>query len=165
MANTGAIVCGTVESEAWSGNFTTTLINTSDNNCATHTGTTYAAAYISDFNFGIPAGATIDGIVVTIEASGDGTDPSIRLSLSWDNGATWTATKEQVVNAHLVDTLYDVGGSSDTWGRAWTVAEFAVGTFQMKVEGKTSSAASVGLDYLTATVYYTPGVSSFFVVF
>ncbi len=158
MPNTVAATTVTVEAEAWSGSFTAAIIGASDNSYASHDTTTYAAAEISDFVFNVPINASsIDGIVVTLEANnGNTANPAyIRLSLSWDNGTTWTATKEQAI-PDITDTVYAVGGASDTWGHAWTVAQFAVGTFQMRVEGKRPTGGSyIYLDHLTCTVYYS----------
>lgn len=165
--DTGAKVCGTVEAEAWSGAFTTTLINTSDDSRAIHIGTTYVAAEISDFAFGIPVGATITGISAVAEFSHEfsGKVAYIRLSLSYDDGAHYTATQENNVTG-TTDVSKTYGGAADVWGRAWTVAEFADGTFRVKVEAKDNLGAAYGtqLDYLAVTVYYT-AVGGFFAFF
>jgi len=157
MSDTGAKVCGTVESEAWWGSFTTTLINTSDDSRALHMGDIGAAAEISDFTFGIPGGATINGIEVVAEFSCSNATQTafIDLSLSYDDGANYTPAKEESVTG-VTDKSKTYGGPTDTWGRAWTAAEFADGTFRIKVLGFTSHGTYYcRLDYLYAIVYYT----------
>lgn len=157
MADTGAKVCGTVEAEAWSSNFTTAVINSSNNVRAWALGVSYKDAEISDFAFGVPAGATIDGIAVVAEFSSSyaGFVATIAISLSYDDGVNYTAPKENTVTS-TIDESKTYGGAADTWGRAWSAAEFADGTFRIKVQGKTDSAdRNCRLDYLYAIVYYT----------
>jgi hypothetical protein len=70
MADTGFKLIGTVESAgAWTA-FSTIRLNTSDNSRSQAEGLTYIAGEVSDFTFGIPAGATIDGIEVQAEFRG-----------------------------------------------------------------------------------------------
>jgi len=173
MSDTGAKVCATVESSAWTVAVTTTRINTSDNSDAQATGTSYLEAQISDFSFGIPSGSTINGISIAAEfAVGAAAGPTayLRLSLSYNDGANWTATKEDS-NDSDVDVVRTYGGASDTWGRTWSDSEFANGFFRLKLEGKSNNASyHCDLDYLTVTVYYTPSggapdTSKFFIMF
>lgn len=158
MADTGFKTTGTVVSNAWSPTaVTTTNINTSDDNRAANQGTTFNAATCEDFTFGIPSGATINGIEVTAEFSASivAIVATLQLSLSWDNGSSFTATKSDTVTG-TTDTSKTFGGATDTWGRSWTDSEFANGTFQVYVEGKTNHASySCRLDYLAIKVYYT----------
>lgn len=159
MPDTGFKTCGTVEFENWTGTFTTTQINISDNIRAQTILETYQDADISDFAFGIPSGATINGIEAQAEfsANDSGTTAFIRLSLSWNDGTNWTATKENSVLG-LTDQTKTYGGASDTWGRAWSASEFADGTFRMKVEGRSNYAGyACRLDYVAVKVYYTEG--------
>jgi hypothetical protein len=157
MASTSPHVCATVESENWSGAFTAAVLAASDNSRAVHLGTSYGVGLISDFAFAIPAGATINGIEAKAEIASTNAAGTayVRLSLSHDNGTNYTATQEQSVLG-VTDTVKTYGGPADTWGRAWTDAEFADGTFMVKVEGKTNNAAVyVYLDHLTIEVTYT----------
>lgn len=158
MADTGFKVTGTVVADAWTLAVTTTRINTSNNVEARALGTTYLVAQLEDFTFGIPAGATVDGIEATAEfkASGAGVVASIRLSLSWDNGSTFTATKTSTVTG-TTDTVRTYGGATDTWGRTWSPdTEMADGTFRIKLEGKADGVLDdCRLDHLQIKVYYT----------
>lgn len=170
MSDTGAKVCGNVESEAWSGSFAIADINTSDDTRAIHLGNVYAEAEISDFAFGIPPGSTIDGIEVFAEFSSNSVTKIayIRLSLSYDDGIHWTATLEGSVTGNT-DEVITFGNPFNDWGRSWSVSEFADGTFRIMVEGKTNSATNnCRLDLITAKVYYTPPSAesnSFFIMF
>lgn len=159
-ANTGAKVCGTVESTGSWTNCTTTRLNTSNNSRATWDDTSYSSFQLSDFAFGIPTDATIDGISVNVEFNSSWGTPglaSVKCALSYDNGVSWTADSA----VQTVDTMADItrtyGGATDTWGRAWDDGEFVVGTFQLKIYGKTNFGygEDCGIDYVTVTVYYT----------
>lgn len=158
MADTGVKVCGKVESETWSAEFTKTLINTSDGNYAQHSGTIYEPAEISDFNFGIPAGVIINGIRAKAQFRCDESSSTayIRLSLSYNDGVSWTTAK--INTAGFGEDILTYGGPTNLWGRVWTAEEFADGVFRVKVEGK-ASASSVLLNYFEMTVYYTEEIT------
>ena len=167
MASTGYLTTGAVASTAWSGAVTTTKINTSDDVRAIATGTSYLAATLRNYTFGLPASATINGIEVVAEFSSNtiGGVASLQCSISWNNGSNYTSTKTDTVTGNA-DTSKTFGGSADTWGRSWTDSEFADGTFLLKIEGKADGASvSCRLDYLTVQVWYTPAggnTSNFF---
>jgi len=165
MADTGFKVTGAVVYDGGWTNLTTTRLNTADNSRTTVTGTTFVVASLQNYSFGIPSGATIDGIEVNTEFSTDfaSATATLQLSLSWDNGTTWTATKSDTTTGSTTDKNSTLGGSTDTWGRSWTDTEFANGTFLVKIEGKSSAAFNqCRLDFLQIKVYYTEGTTSGF---
>ena len=165
MADTGFKTTGAVVFEGDWVNMTTTRINTADDSRATMTGTTFAIATLNNYSFGLPSGATIDGIEVNTEfstSSGSAT-ATLQISLSWDNGTTYTTAKSDTQTGTTADKNSTMGGSTDTWGRTWTDTEFANGTFLLKVEGKSSKMAnSCRLDFLQIKVYYTEAATSGF---
>lgn len=158
MADTGFKTTGAVVSAGTWTNMTTTRINTADDTRATIVGTTFAVATLNNYSFGLASGVTIDGIEVNTEfstSSGSST-ATLQISLSWDNGSTYTTAKSDTVTGSTTDKNSTMGGATDTWGRTWTDTEFANGTFLVKVEGKSSSPAnSCRLDFLQIKVYYT----------
>ena len=158
MADTGFKTTGAVVSAGTWTNMTTTRINTADDSRATAVGTTFRVATLNNYSFGLASGVTIDGIEVNTEFSTDnaGAVATIQISLSWDNGSNYTATKSDTQTGTTADKNSTLGGSTDTWGRSWTDSEFANGTFLVKVEGKSNNvAASCRLDFLQIKVYYT----------
>ncbi len=160
MADTGFKTTGAVVSAGSWSNITTTRINTADDTRATITGTTFAVATLNNYAFGIPSGATIDGIEVNTEfsTSSGAQIATLQLSLSWNNGTTYTSTKSDTVTGSTTDKNSTLGGAADTWGRSWTDTEFADGTFLVKVEGKSNAGGtSCRLDFLQIKVYYTVG--------
>jgi hypothetical protein len=163
--DTGFKVAATEISDNWTTIMSPATIGTSDNTRAIATSTSFLAAVMEDFTFGLPAGVTIDGIEVLGEFSSSVASDSaaLRLSLSWNNGTNFTATKLDT-NDSTTDANKTYGGATDTWGRSWTTAELADGTFQIKIEGRNVVAgSSCRLDYLAIKIYYTP--SSFLIMF
>ncbi len=111
-----------------------------------------------NYNLSIPVGALVQGIQVRLDAKADSTvgTPKMCVSLSWDNGVTWTAWKS--TSALTTDeTTYILGSSSDTWGRVWSSTELTNTNFQVRVvdvAGDTSRDFS--LDWVAVNVTYNP---------
>ena len=163
MADTGLKVTGAVGYDGSWSNLTTTRINTSDNSRATTTATAFDASSMYNYAFGIPSGATIDGIEVQCEFNNSvgGFLSTVQFSLSWNNGTNYTSAKSDTVTG-TTDATKTYGGATDTWGRSWTAAEFADGTFLMKIEGKTQFGGTCQVDWLAVKVYYTAGSNNGF---
>lgn len=116
----------------------------------------------ASFNFPtIPAGSTINGIEVRLEARS--TDPSgcsINASLSWNNGSSYTSDKSaSITNVDGVDTL---GSASDDWSNShtWVPADFTNANFVLRLEhtsgsGSCANNAVISVDHIQAKVYYT----------
>lgn len=158
MSDTGFKVTGNVASVGLWGNMTTTRINTADNSRATMTGSSFTAATLNNYSFGLSSGVTVNGIEVNTEFSTDNAayTATLQISLSWDNGSNYTATKSDTVTGSTTDKNSTLGGAADTWGRSWTDSEFANGTFLLKVEGKSSNGfGQCRLDFLQIKVYYS----------
>ncbi len=158
MADTGFKTTGAVVFDGDWVNMTTTRINTADDSRATRTGNTFSAATLNNYSFGIPSGSTIDGIEVNTEFSTSSAAQiaTLQVSLSWDNGTTYTTAKSDTVTGTTTDKNSTMGGATDTWGRSWTDSEFANGTFLVKVEGKSNAGGTAcRLDFLQIKVYYT----------
>jgi len=162
MADTGFKSPSSSNTGGWS-----TLSNcySSNNTYATTTSTTFVSGDVYNFAFGIPSGATIDGIEVTAEFSAQfgGVVATIQLSISGDGGGAYTATKSDTVSG-ATDTTRTYGGASDVWGAGpWSDANFADGTFYVKIEGKSDTfGLQCRLDHLQAKIYYTEGSQSGF---
>ena len=137
----------------------------SNNTYATTTSTTFINGDVYNFAFGIPSGSVIDGIELTAEFSAQaaGIVATVQLSISGDGGGAYTATKSDTVTG-TTDTTRTYGGSTDVWGAGpWSDANFADGTFYVKVEGKTGSfGLQCRLDHLQAKIYYHAGGNNMF---
>lgn len=169
-SDTGFKTGGTVEAAGDWGTFTVTQLASSDDlktlcgsggdNCDLDA----EKGQLSDFTFG--AYGTVDGIEVALEsacAAGIGSCAAAgdlqTVALSWDDGTSWTSDKT-TSELTTSDATYTLGGSTDTWGRTWTPAELANGTFRARVAG--SCAAGCGaagpssvIDLFQIKIYWT----------
>ena len=110
------------------------------------------------YAFGLSSGASISGITVQANAglNNNGGTSILCAELSWDGGSTWTATK-QVTMTGAATTVYTFGGSSDTWGRSWSVANLAGSSFRVRVIDVTSQPnKDFRLDSIQVAVSATP---------
>jgi 6-phosphogluconolactonase (cycloisomerase 2 family) len=89
----------------------------------------------SVFGFNVPAGNTVTGIEVKLEASGSTGAGTIQVALSWNGDSSITATKATSVLTGS-DAVYTLGGASDTWGHGWTASELSNGNFFVRVIGQ-----------------------------
>jgi hypothetical protein len=119
-----------------------------------------------NFNFSIPAGSTISGIEVRLDAwyNTSGWPPggigSFRVWLSWDHGTS----KTSFVNSATVsenEATYYVGGPTSPWGRTWSPSDFTNASFEIQLMAYTNISVvnypnqTLSLDYCQVTVYYT----------
>jgi fimbrial isopeptide formation D2 family protein len=107
----------------------------------------------------IPAGSSIDGIAVNIEAkSSDRNGCRVGVALSWNNGSNWTSYQTQ--NLDDSDSSYLIGENTDDWGRVWLPSEFTNTNFVVKIQDQDSQnnctdSATTSVDYLDVKIYYT----------
>lgn len=111
------------------------------------------------FTFGVPVAVTsINGIEVRLDGAVDNASGTNRMCarLSWDGGVTWTATKQLTALTTSIAT-YVLGGPLDTWGRAWTGAQFSDANFRVEViDVSSNNARDFTLEYMAVSVYYVP---------
>jgi hypothetical protein len=102
------------------------------------------------YSFGSLGSGLVLGIQVQLRGrvGSTGSTPRFCIQLSSD-GTTWGTGK---VTATLKTTLttYTLGTTSDTWGRSWTTAQLASGTFRVRITDLASS---------TSKTFYLDGVS------
>jgi len=122
----------------------------------------------TNFNFSIPIGATINGIVVIINrynpaggGLGDVNDGEIRIVKS--NGSIGTTNKS--VGNTWESTAYSrqYGGEADKWGESWAYSDINSSNFGVVLSaiiqgGRFTGTAYVG--FMTITVYYTELISA-----
>lgn len=106
---------------------------------------------------GVPAGATITGITVSVDVqASDSSGCQIGVALSWNNGSTWTT--QQTAPLTGTWTVQTLGGPSNGWGRTWTIAELSSLAVRVSDEdpgGSCTNTSQTRLDYLTVTVHYS----------
>jgi len=111
-----------------------------------------------NYSFTLPGGATVRGIEVRLDARVNNTSssPKMCVQLSWDGGASWTAAKS-TATLTTSEATYTLGGATDTWGRAWSSAEFSNANFRVRVINVASSAVrDFSLDWVAVNVRYQP---------
>src|SRR5262249_4392378 len=98
---------------------------------------------------------TILGIQVQLtgKVSGTSGSPTFCVQLSSDGGSTWTAAKQTPLLTTTVST-YVLGGTSDTWGRAWTTANFGSGLRVRFIDAAGPSSLTFALDSVGVAVTY-----------
>jgi hypothetical protein len=110
-----------------------------------------------DYNISIPAGATINGINLRLDAWADSSSssPSMCAELSWNGGATWTSPK-QTSSLSNSQATYNLGGSTDDWGHSWTAADTSNANFRVRITNVSSSTSrDFNLDWAAINVHYT----------
>jgi hypothetical protein len=113
---------------------------------------------LSNFGFNIPVSSAIQGIEVKLNSKVNGTTgaPKFCVELSWNGGSSWTTPKPSATLA-TSETVYTLGGVTNTWGRVWTNADFSDANFRVRltmVAGNTSRTFS--LDWVGVQVRHTP---------
>ena len=111
-----------------------------------------------DFGFIIPAGSTINGVEVRLDAWADQTSfgPFMCVELSWNAGVAWTASKSTSVLT-TTETIYTLGSSSDTWGVIWSASNFTNGNFRVRVADVSGfNGRDFRLDRVAVRITYTP---------
>ena len=130
----------------------------SDNQRASYTGGTADTLYITNFNMGIPADATVDSIFATTEAQGSASQAARRrLKICLTKNGT-AIVGETVNHNHALnsdDTKRSTGGTTPLWNTTWTAAEVNASTFGIVTWKTASQAGTILLDHATLYVAYT----------
>jgi hypothetical protein len=110
-----------------------------------------------DFGVTVPAGATVLGIEVRLDARADFADNSrMCAQLSWNGGTTWTGAYN-TNGLGTSESTFILGGPTDLWGRTWSIAELENGTFRVRIADRSqSSARDFFLDWVAVRVTYRP---------
>lgn len=120
------------------------------------------------FGFSIPVGSSVDGIVVEIERSSNidsGSDYIVDnvLKLIKSDGTIAGADKaDRSTHWPTSDAYVSYGGSTDTWGLAWSNADINSANFgvALSVEVDAGGDATARVDHIRITVYYTENATT-----
>lgn len=123
----------------------------------------------TDYDFTIPATATINGITVEIERRSNSTtggnsvrDYSVQMVKGGVIvGSDYALTGNDWITGNSVETY---GGATDLWGTTWTPAEINAANFGVNFVARAEgSFRTARVDYIRITVHYTlpPTISSF----
>jgi hypothetical protein len=111
----------------------------------------------TNFGFSIPAGATINGIVVEVECStSEETHDEIMAIIKADGtiGSNVIALHNQWP---ISDAYRTFGGASDLWGETWSASGINDVDFGVAIAPKVYPMADAFVDHIRSTVYYTEG--------
>ena len=113
-------------------------------------------------SMGVPAGATINGILVEIERHyANGTVADEDVCLTKDGSARVGDDKSTAAAFPTADAITSFGGATDLWGTTWTADEINAATFGVLYKMKATGANADGfVDFIRITVYYTPGLTA-----
>jgi len=131
----------------------------SDDNRADHSGTNQHILRAFDFDFSVPAGATINGFYVEVEGYSSEPNPvrrriNVGLAKSgytvegdWKTGdLPYTAGSETYIN---------FGGDSDLWGGAWSAGDVDSSYFSVLIRDNDTDGNLLLIDHIRITVHYT----------
>lgn len=111
------------------------------------------------YALGLPGTVTsIDGIRVRADVRLNNVTGTTNLcaQLSGNAGTTWT-TMQAVAVTSTTETTIVFGGTADTWGRTWTLAELGTANFRVRlIDASTQTNKRFDLDYVAVSVTYTP---------
>jgi hypothetical protein len=116
------------------------------------------------FNFSVPAGATIEGIVVEVDRYGGSgasgghmiADNSIKLVKGGVIGGD-DRSASAVWSAYDIDTYQSYGDSTDLWGLTWSLTDInspGFGVVISAAKGNANDAQTAHVDHIRITVYY-----------
>jgi hypothetical protein len=110
-----------------------------------------------NYGFSIASNCVIQGIEVRLDwwLLDDVGDNIMKVELSWDGGSSWTAAKTDSVET-LSEHTTILGGSADTWGRAWSPADFSDAKFRVRLTTTGNLAQTFFLGWVAVNVYYAP---------
>lgn len=115
-----------------------------------------------NYNFGVTAGATIDGFVVKVKGkiAGTGGNQQIKVRIYDTTDYKPIAGKTAATPPTTTNTEYTVGGVADLWDGSWTAANVNnndYGTFEIQVlcSDDETAADTFSIDCVKCNVYYT----------
>lgn len=168
MASSGPLYPSTVTGNTGSGTdwAGTTNLGSDNGSYATATdiiglGGTSKNLIATNFGFSVPAGSTINGIVVEVDrkASTGTTLTDLRVQLM-SAGSLVGNNKATVVQYGTTDQTVPYGGTSDVWGWSPTASLINASTFGVQFAvTATSFMATASVDFIRITVHYTPAAT------
>ena len=112
-----------------------------------------------NFDFNIPAGATINGIIVSVECYCDKANYLFYTNLTYDNFVHFVGGKsfEQPTS----EGINEMGSSTDTWDHVWTADELSNANFRIICDPSAEYATDTTyIDHIKMKIFYTELSSS-----
>lgn len=130
-------------------------------NGAAPSGGLTATLILQGFGFAIPAGATVDGITVSIERKGQSANTIKDYNIQLLNGsgtAVGSNKADTSVYWPTTDGTKSYGGAADTWSASLTDTDVNSSSFGVAIRAQNldaSNTLSAYIDYVSITVNYT----------
>ena len=102
------------------------------------------------FGFGIPAGATINGIEYVLTGKVNSGTETINIYV-FDG----TARKKKTQVLTTTNTAYTLGGAADLWTGSWVADDMSDANFYASIEVIDTTLIGYSVDSITVKVYYT----------
>ena len=117
----------------------------------------YFLIVANGFGFAIPAGATINGIIVEYKVNTAGTDTVYDSEVVMVKGGVLGSINRASATSWKINDWLSHGGATDLWGTTWTPAQINAADFGSAVSPKLIGATSYDavLTGCRITVYYT----------
>jgi hypothetical protein len=108
-------------------------VNSGTANSTSCTSTARDKEDTSGFSVGSISGSIL-GLEVQLRgyANSKKSSPRFCVQLSWDGGTSWT-TGISTANLTTTATTYTLGGSSNTWGHAWTATQLSSANLRVRI--------------------------------
>lgn len=160
MPSQGPFIVGTGAVDASFGNFAWAVpenITTEDGNFSSFgTASTNTMRYLKGTNagFSVPSNATITGIKAEFKRSRSGTVTDLRVRIV-KNGVIGTTDLSLGALWPTTLTWDSFGGDGQLWGEIWTPADINASTFGVVISATINAFATIQVDAVRLTVYYT----------
>jgi hypothetical protein len=112
---------------------------------------------VTNFDFGLPAGATIDGVECRVESSVNNSGTWTQVVDLYDGAAIGTSKSTTGITS-LTDEVRSYGGASDVWSATLTQAIINGSGFGVRVTANRTTgigSARFEVDFVEARVHYT----------
>ena len=117
---------------------------------------------LTNFNFSIPTGATIDGITVQVEGRAQQDYHEVVDVILLKGGSVHGADRgtNDEVFSNVADTTVTFGGAADLWAGSWTDADINAGNFGVRLafllgNDDDQETGEVWIDHVQVTIDYT----------
>lgn len=130
-----------------------------DDERASHAATSSNQMILTTFAQGVPAGSTIDSIIVAVEGYGDYatncTRRQLYLTLTKDGGSAAGETNTLCLDATTEATVEQRGTLTPLWNTTWSAADINGSGFGILVVNAGNKSDAVYVDHLQIKVWYT----------
>lgn len=116
----------------------------------------------TNFGFAIPSDSVITGIKIEVRKNVTANKTIYDRKVRLIKGGTVQSADRSVVDQWPNSSFPFVihGSSSDLWGATWTAADINSSSFGFAIAAQAVGSGTAFVDYIRATVYYTPAASA-----